>query len=216
MEWCYDGLGGKIIDWTMKNGSVKGDGQPQDHPSLLALVVGRDGKVFSLLGNGQQYQAGTLAKWAVEQADKYEKEHPSTRLPFLRSKVSVSGEGSDEKATCEALDEARTAKRPVMMYFGRNHFEPDDKEGKKENKLARAVEKGTLNSKAAEKESAGWTLLRFDLSDDEHVVFARGLGVLSAPAFLMWLPEAEKPEELDRKISGPGLATLLKKHAPAQ
>ena len=51
----------------MDAGSKKSGGEPQDHPSLLAYVVGRDGKAFSLLSNGQQYQASSLAKWAVEQ-----------------------------------------------------------------------------------------------------------------------------------------------------
>ncbi len=197
----------------MDNGSKKRDGKtPEDHPSLLALIVGRDGKVFSLLSNGQQYNAGSLAKWAVDQANKYEKAHPSTRIPFVRAKVEVHGEGTDLKAECEEIEKARAANKPVMLYFGRGHFDPKDKAAKKESKLARKVEKGTLNSKTALKQIGGWVLLRFDISDEEHAAFAAAHGVEAAPAFLMWLPGEEQPQPVDRKISGHGLASLFKKH----
>ena len=208
MEWCYDGLGGSIIKWTMENGS------PKDHPSLLAFVVGRDGKVVSLLDNGQQYQAGSLAKWATGQVNAYEKAHPSTRLPFVRASVDVLGEGTDLEATCKELAEAQEAGQPILLYFGRAHFEPKDKKAKKERKLSKSLEKGTLNSKTAAKQAEGWALLRFDLADEEHAAFAGTLGVTAAPAILMWLPGTEKPTPIDRKISGHSLAALLKKNKP--
>jgi hypothetical protein len=199
----------------MDHGSKKSDGSPQEHPSLLAFLVGRDGEPFSLLSNNQQYQAGSLSKWALEQLDLYERAHPSTRLPFLPGKVEIEGEGTAAKATCPDLLAAHEAGRPVMLYFGRGHFDPADKTGKKENKLARKFEKGTLNSKVAEKETEGWTLLRFDLSDEDQRVFATGLGVKAAPDLLLWLPGAEAPEALGRQTSGHRLAALLKKHKAA-
>ena len=215
MEWCYDGLGGSIIQWTMDHGSKKPDGKPQDHPSLLAFFVGRDGKPFALLSNNQQYQAGSLGTWALEQLDLYERAHPSTRLPFVPAKVEIDGDASDAAAACPDLEAARKAGRPVLLYFGRGHFDPKDKAAKKENKLARKFEKGTLNSKTAEKQVQGWTLLRFDLSDEAHATFALQLEVRAAPELLMWLPGEEAPQVLGRQTSGHRLASLLKKHRPA-
>ena len=212
VEWCYDGLGGSIIQWTMDHGSKKRDGKPQDHPSLLALIVGVDGKPFSLLSDGGQYQAGSLVKWATEQLDAYEKAHPTTRIPLHRAKVSVRGEGTDKQATCAELDEALEAKKPVLAYFGRGHFDPKDKPAKKEAKRARSFEKGTLNSKTAAKQIAGWVLLRFDMADEDHAVLAASYGVTEAPMLLLFEPGAEKPRLLDRKTTGHSLAGLFKKH----
>ena len=210
VELCYDGLGGSIIKWLMDNGSKKRDGTPEDHPSLLALIVGRDGEVFSLLSNGQQYQAGSLIKWADAQLAEYEKQHPSTRMPFVSGKVTVDGEGTDAKATCEEIDAARKAKKPMLLYFGRGSFAPKDKQAKKQNKLARKFEKGTLNSKAAAKEVEGWVLLRFDLANEEHAKLAAQFGVSAAPDLLMWLPAAEKPTVLGRTATGGKVAYHLK------
>jgi hypothetical protein len=211
VEWCYDGLGGSIIKWTMDHGSKKADGKtPQDHPSLLAIICGRDGKFFSLLSDNRQYQAGSLVKWADEQLDEYEKQFPSTRMPFVPGKVSVDGDGTDAKATCAAIDEARTAKKPLLLYFGRGHFDAKDKQAKKENKLARKFEKGTLNSKTAAKETQGWVLLRFDLANEEDAKLATQMGVKAAPDLLMWLPADEKPTVLGRTATGGKVAYHLK------
>jgi hypothetical protein len=195
----------------MDHGSKKA-GKPNDHPSLLAFLVGRDGKPFAILSNQQQYQAGSLSKWALEQLGLYEREHPRTRLPFVPAKVEVDGEGTDLQASCEECATAHEAGLPIMLYFGRGHFDPKDKKAKKQNKLARKFEKGTLNSKTAQKAAKGWTLLRFDLSDPDHAAYATKLGVKAAPDLLLWLPGAEKPEVLGRQTSGHRLASLFKKH----
>lgn len=215
VELVYNGLGGSIIQWTMDHGSKKAGGQPEEHPSLLAFLVGRDGKPFALLSNGQQYQAGSLAKWTLEQLDLYERAHPSTRLPFVTGHVDVDGEGTDIQVTCEEMEAARKAGRPMLLYFGRGHFEPKDKRAKKENKQARKFEKGTLNSKVAAKQSEGWTLLRFDVSDETGAQLAAKYGVEVAPDLLLWLPAEKAPQVLGRKMTGHALAALLKKHRPA-
>ena len=211
VEWCYDGLGGSIIQWTMDHGSKKRDGKPQDHPSLLAFIVGRDGKPFALLSDGRQYQASSLMKWADEQLVAYEKQFPSTRIPFVPATVEVSGDGTDKKATCEALDKALEAKKPVLLYVGRGHFDPKDKVGKKENKRARKFEKGTLNSKTAAKQADGWVLLRIDLSNADHALLAAQHGVTAAPTLVAFVPGADAPRLLDHKSSGHALASLFKK-----
>ena len=190
------------------------NGSPKDHPSLLAFIVGRDGKVFSLLDNGQQYQAGSLVKWAEAQLDEYEKAHPSTRLPFQRGHVEVNGEGTDKEVLCTEVTAAREAKKPMLLYFGQGHFDPKDKTAKKANKFSRKFEKGTLNSKVAAKEAKGWALLRFDLSEETQKTLADSFGVKGAPELLMWLPGEEKPTVLGRKITGRALAIHLKKHRP--
>ncbi len=213
VELCYNGLGGSIIKWTMDHGSKKRDGKtPQDHPSLLAFIVGRDGKPFSILSDGGQYQAGSLSKWANEQLDAYEKLHPSTRLPFQRAKVTVTGEGTDKKARSALLTEALATKKPVLLYFGRGSFGPKDKVAKKQNKRARKFEKGTLNSKTAAKVADGWVLLRFDLADEDHATLAASYGVTDAPSLLLFEPGVEKPRALDHKTSGNVLTGILKKH----
>jgi len=204
VEQHYDGLNGKIIKWTLENGNTNHD------PSILAFVVGRDGKVFSSLMNGPQYQAASFSKWALEQADAYEKEHPSTAMPFLPGHVAVEGEGTDAKVTCDEIEKAREAGQPLLLYFGRGSFDADDKKARKENALARKFEKGTLDSKTAAKECAGWMLLRFDLANGEHARLASTLGVEAAPDLLLWLPADEKPTVLGRTASGGKLAYHLK------
>lgn len=186
-------------------------GSKSDHPSILAFVVGTDGKAFSLLDNGQQYSASSFVKWATEQANAYEKAHPSTRMAFVRGDVDVRGEDADRKATCDAIDEAREAKKPMLLYFGRGHFEAKDKTGKKENKAARKFEKRVLNNKKAAAQAEGFVMLRFDLFDEDHAVLAKQLEVSSAPKLLLWMPADEKPTALDKKITGGGLAAKLKK-----
>jgi len=216
VEQHYDGLKGKIIKWTLENGNTNHD------PSILVFVVGADGKVFSSLMNGQQYQAAALSKWALEQANAYEKAHPSLRLPFVRAKVALRGEGTDAKAVCSALDEAREAKKPVLLYFGRSPVGGSDtptvrgwKAAKKEAKRSRKFEKGTLNSKVAAKEATGWILLRFDLADTAAARLAKTWDVKAAPALVLFEPGASSARVLDRKISGYALAALLKKHKAA-
>lgn len=191
-------------------------GSKSDHPSVLAFVVGTDGKAFSLLDSGQQYQAGAFVKWAAEQANAYEKAHPSTRMPFARGSVDVRGEGTDRKASSDEIDEAREARKPMLLYFGRGHFDPKDKTGKKEAKAARKFEKAVLNAKKAAAEADGFELLRFDLYDEDHAVLARQFEVTRAPTLLMWMPGDEQPAALGKKITGGGLAAKLKKaKAPA-
>lgn len=196
----------------MDNGSKKSDGTPQDHPSLLAYVVGRDGKVFSLLSNNQQYQASSLAKWANEQLDAYEKQFPSTRMPFIPGHVEIEGEGTDETAVSKEIVDAREAKKPMLLYFGRGHFDAQNKRQKKENKAARKFEKVTLNSKAAAKDADGWVLVRFDLSNPDHAKLAKQLGVKAAPDLVLWTPDAEKPKLLGRKTTGGQISFHIKKY----
>ncbi len=203
VEWCYDGLGGSIIKWTMEVG-----GSPKDHPSILAFLVHRDGTSYSRLDDNSQYQAGSFKKWLEGTLKTYEKDHPSTRMPFITADVRVGG--TDRSATCNALEEALEAKKPALLYFGRETFEDKDKAGKKENKAARKFEKTTPNSKTAAKLVDGWVLLRVDMADEDHAALAEKYGVKAAPTLLMFLPGAEQPEDL-KKVSGNALAYKMKK-----
>ena len=162
--------------------------------------------------DGSQYQAKAFTKWVVEQADAYERAHPRTRIPFQRAAVAVRGEGADRKAVSAELDEARAAQKPTLLYFGRDSFDEADKDAKKQAKLARKLEKGTLNSKTAEKEIAGWVLLRFDLADADHALLAKTMGVTEAPALLLFEPGAEAPKPYDERVSAQVLTGVLKKH----
>jgi len=208
VEWCYDGLGGRVIEWTHENGSSEKD------PSVLAYVVGRDGKVFAGLHNGQQVQAHSLVKWARAQLEAYEKAHPSTRLPFRTGHVTRKVSGAGDAVVCAELEAARQAGQPILLYFGRSGLEPNDKAARKQARLSRSFEKGALNSKGAAKQAAGWALIRLDLADPLHRALAEILGVKAAPELLMWLPGQERGRLLGHALSGSALALQLKKHRP--
>lgn len=206
VEQHYDGLNGKIIEWTLEHGNTNHD------PSILAFVVGADGEVFASLMDGKQYQASAFTKWAEEQADAYEKLHPATRLPFVRGKVTVLGEGDEAEASCAALDEAREEGRPVLLYFGRGRFDEGDKDARREVKAARKFEGKTLDSKSAEKYAEGWVMLRFDLADEDHARLAEQFGVEEAPTLVLLPAGAEEPELLGSRTSAGALGSALRRH----
>lgn len=216
VEWCYDGLGGSIIKWTMDNGSTKADGKPQDHPSLLALLVGVDGEVESLLSNNQQYNVGGLTKWLDGQLKAYEKAHPRTRLPFVLADVQLRGTGPEAKASCSDAERAHDAGQPVLIFVGRERFGEKDKAAKKEYKKARSFQKKVLDAKSVEKQKAGWTFLRLDLADDGHKTLAASWGITAAPGLLAWLPGEEAPKDLGPRVNAFALAKLLKENRPAE
>jgi hypothetical protein len=195
VEWLYDGLNGKIIPWTLKHGNTSHD------PSCLAFLVDRDGKVVSKCPNGQTYSASGFSRWLTGVVDKYERAHPRTRVPFVIAEP-------------EEVGEALAARKPVLLYFGRDSYDKKDDKAKKQMKVCRKFEKGTLNSKkAAEEAQAGkWVLLRFDLAKKAHAELARKHGVAEAPTLVMYLPGANGPEVFaGAKLKGPNLAYRLKK-----
>ena len=194
MEQLYDGLNGKIIKWTLENGGTSHD------PSVQAFLVARDGKVVSRCA--QPYNASSMSKWLEEEVGKDEKTHPRTAVPFVSAGI-VEGR-------CAAFDEAREARRPILLYVGRESGE--GREAAKQMRAARKFEKSTLGSKKAAAEAKGWTLLRFDLADKEHAAFVKAFGVEAAPALLMFPPREEKPTNLGTRLKGPNLAYFLKKH----
>lgn len=213
MEALYDGLNGKIIPWTLANGGKSTD------PSAQLFVVGLDGKVVSRLDDAKAHTPSSVVEWLKEHADRWEKDHPVTALAFSRAAVTVTVE-KPEGATadvrtpaCPEADAAREAKRPVLLYFGRDSAAADDKARVAEAAASRKLEKGALDSKTAADVSNGWALLRFDVSDADHAAYAKALGVDKFPALLMWEPGAEKPTKLAATITGPDLAFKLKKLA---
>jgi hypothetical protein len=198
VEWHYDGLKGKVIQWTHANGSDHHD------PSVLAWLVGRDGKVVARCPGGKAYNASGLAGWLDDELKKYEKLHPRTAVPLVAAEL-------DDDGKCTVLSEAVEAKKPVLIYFGR---ESGTKKQKKEISACRKFEKGTLGSKKAGAAAKGWVLLRFDLADEKHAAFAKALGVVAAPALLIWEPGSDKPTNIGTKVRGPNLAYHLKKISP--
>ena len=194
VEQLYDGLKGKVIKWTLENGNKSHD------PSCLAFLVGRDGKVVSKCPS--PYSASSFTKWLKDEVLKYEKSHPRTRVPFLPPTI--------EEETCVEFDEAKQARRPILIYVGRESG--GDKKAKKQIKACRKFEKGTLSSKKAAAEAKGWVLLRFDIAEKKHAEFLKQFGVEAAPALLMFVPGTEKPTDLGTKVKGPNLAYHLKKN----
>lgn len=209
VEWRYDGAGGSVIKWTLANGGKSTD------PSAQCFVVGTDGKVRSRLEDEKAYTPAAVASWLRTEADRWEREHPRTAIPFVPATVTVAGEGTTRTASCAEVDAAREAKRPALLYFGLDG-EPAEKPLRAEAAASRKMEKGLLDSKMAAEAAQGWTLLRFDLADDAHRAFAATLGVEHAPALLVWEASAEKPARLPAATMAPDLAFRLRKGAPAK
>ncbi len=204
VEWLYDGLNGKIIPWTLENGGTSHD------PSAQAFVLHGDGTVLARAPGGHLSQKSQFAKWLGEQADAYEKKYPPTRVPLIRADVVKDGEG----VRCAALDEARAASRPVLLYFGRSERDDLDRKLRAEVKAARKFEKGALDSKKAAEAAEGWTLLRFDLGDEAAAALAETWQVARAPALVLWPVGGEAPVVLPPRLTGASLAYQLKKYTP--
>ncbi len=207
VEWLYDGLNGKIIPWTHDQGNENED------PSILVFVAKPDGTVIDRAPNA--YAASPLSKWLDDAADKYERDHPKTRVPLARATVVGEGEGEERTVSCEQLDAAREDDKPVLVYVGRSEGADDNKKARLEVKASRKFEKGTLGSKGAATAAEGWALLRLDLQNADHALLARDLGVERVPTLLVLLPGEEKPRDLGGKITGNALAHQLKKLKPA-
>lgn len=215
--WRYDGLDGKVIPWTLANGGTSHD------PSVQAFVVAPDGKLLSRCEDAAVSTPSAFAKWLREQADRWERDHPRTALPLVRAEVACEGEGATRTARCAAVEGARAVGRPVLLWFGREAPPADDrskdaKTRRAESAAAREAERAVLDSKQAADAAAasgpdGWTLLRFDLADADHALYARSLGVETAPALLLIVPGEEEPVRMPRPTAA-DLAFRLRKHAP--
>ena len=203
VEWLYDGLQGKVIKWTKEHGN------DHDDPSVLVFVADSDGKVLEKATNA--YQPAGFQKWLDEQAESYERSHPTTRVPFVRATVTVSGEGDERIATCAELDEAREAGSPVLVYVGRSASPDDDRKTKPAVKASQKFEKGTLGAKSAAEAADGLVLIRLDVANEAHALLAESLGVEKVPTLLLFAPEAEAPDDLGGRITGQALAHKLKK-----
>lgn len=209
VEWIYDGLNGKIIPWTKQNGGTS------DDPSCQAFVVGGNGAVVARAPDAAVHAAAPFAEWLREQALRYEKEHPRTRVPFVPAEVEEGGGEEGAPPRCAALEEAREAGRALLLYVGREPLAGDAKAARAETAAARKFEKGTLGSKPAAEAAAAFVLLRFDLSEKSHAALARAWAVERAPALLLWLPGEAAPRDLGTRLDGGALAYQLKKHASA-
>lgn len=206
VEWLYDGLNGKIIPWTKENGGTS------DDPSILAFVVGPDGKVAAKCPGNEAYQPKAFRDWLKTQGDAWEREHPSTKVPFARAEAAMAGEGTDRKAVCAALEEAVAAKRPVLLYFGRDSAEAGDRKAQVEAAACRKFEKETLSSTRAAEAAEGWVLLRFDLAGEAVRALALRHGVERGPVLVALVPGEEEPLLFEASTSGGSLAYALKKH----
>ena len=202
VEWLYDGLGGKVIKWTKQNGN------DHDDPSILVWVADADGAVIEKCEAA--YQPAGFRKWLEEQADAYERAHPTTRVPFVPAAVTVKGEGDAREASCAELDDARAEGRPVLVYVGRSAKPDDDRAAKAVVKASQKLEKGALDAKSAAEAAEGVVLLRLDVADEGHALLATGLGVTDVPALLLFVPGADAPESLGDRITGAALAKKLK------
>jgi hypothetical protein len=201
VEWRYDGLGGKAIAWTKERGNTN------DDPSVLAYVVGSDERLVAACPGNDAYSAPAFATWLREQAGAWEREHPPTRVPFVRAEVARTEDG----VRCPAFDEAKESGRKVMLFFGRERRPDDERDEKKQVEATLAFVKKQLQSERAAKRAEGWVLLRFDLANEDHAAFARALGVTEAPAMLMANPPDEPPADLTAKLRSGSLAYWLNK-----
>lgn len=176
--------------------------------------MGPDGTVHDKLMDRRSYDAKDFSSWLAEALQTYEKEHPATRVPFVRAQVSIRGTGDDATAAVPAVDQAREANQPVLIYVGRDRAHDKDKQQNKERKLSKRFESKVLGSKSAAKVTEGWALLRFDLADTAHATWLKTHGIRQAPRLLLWLPTAKSPEDLGGKFTAYSLTGLLRKHQP--
>jgi len=209
VEWNYDGLKGKVIPWTRKNGGTS------DDPAVQVFVVPPDTGDVTRAPRETAYAPSQFAKWLKEQADAFEKTHPRAKVPFAPAEVTAQGDGADRRWTCAALDEARAAGRPVLVYVSRSDRADADKPAKLQAAASHKLEKGALDHGDAAKALEGWTLLRLDLSNPDHEAYAKTLGAEKAPALLAIVPGEEKPQSLDTSLTGDALAFRIRKIAPA-
>lgn len=205
VEWQYDGLNGKVIPWTRQHGGTNND------PAVQAFVVAPDTGSVVRAPVDAALAPSQFAKWLKEQADAYEKAHPATKVAFAAAEVAESDEGASKKWTCAAVDEARAAQRPVLVYVSRSDRADADKPAKVQAAESRKLEKGALDSGQAAKALEGWTLLRLDLADAGHAAYAKTLGADKAPALLAIVPGEEKPQALDTSLAGDALAFRIRK-----
>lgn len=207
VDWLYDGLGGKVIAWTKQHGGTN------DDPAIQAFVMAADTGEVTRAPTQQVFAPAEFAKWMKEQADGYEKTHPATRLAFAAAEVTKQTEGTTSTWTCAAIDEARKAGRPVLVYLSRGERADADKAGKAQAAACRKLEKGALDSADAAKAAEGVTLVKLDAADADHLAYARSLGADKAPALLLLVPGEEKPQALDAAITADALAFRLRKLA---
>ena len=172
-------------------------------------MVARDGQVLSKCSN--PYAGASFAKWMKDEVDKYERTHPRTVVPLVMAELVPDDHNG---YTCPAFDAARESKKPVLFYIGRDARPEDNRKIKKQVKAARRLEKAAFSSKKAAAAAKGWILLRLNLGEKEHAIFAKSLGIDAAPAVLMYLPDNKEPVDLGTRIRGANLVFHFKKHAP--
>jgi hypothetical protein len=214
VEWLYDGPGGKVIRWTKEHGGTSED------PAVQAFVVAADAPQVAVARAPLErvYAPAEFAKWLKEQAEAYEKAHPATKLRFAGAELVVEIEGTTTRRSCPAVDAARDASRPVLLYVFRGDRDGADKAAKAESAQCRRLEKAAFDSDAVLKATDGWVLVKLDLADADHAAYAKSLGVERAPALLALLPCEDKPQLVDvaSVTSGDALAFKLKKLAAAK
>jgi hypothetical protein len=172
-------------------------------------VTDSQGTVIARAASASQPSA--FATWLNEQADAYERTHPTTKVPLIRAKVVGTGEGADRTVTCSVLDDAREEGRPVLLYVGRTEKVGDPKKARSVAAASRKFEKSTLGSKKAAEAAGDFVLLRLDVGDPDHALLAKNLGVKKIPTVLLWAPKAKEPTDLGGRISGASLANKMKK-----
>ena len=214
VEWIYDGLDGKVIPWTLANGGTSRD------PSAQAFVLSRTGSVIARCPTEKTYLPSAIADWLDTEAANYERDHPTTAVPLKWAEVSVTQTGTTKTATCEALDTAVAAGRPVLIYVGRDlvtdasrddKLTKEDRARRTEGAQARDFERRVLDAKSVADAAGAWTLLRLDLADDAHAALAQNYGVEHAPAVVLIVPGEAKPSVVAKTISVADFAFRLRK-----
>jgi len=134
-EWQYDGLSGKVIPWTKENGGTSED------PAVQVFVVQPDTGKAVRAPRDDAYAPSAFAKWLKEQADAYEKAHPSMRIPFAPAELNVEVDGTTRSVSCPALDAAKKDGKPALVYVSRGERADADKPAKDQCAASRKLEK---------------------------------------------------------------------------
>lgn len=211
-EWLYDGVGGKVIQWTRANGGTS------DDPTVQAFVVLPDvapeTRAVTRAPRDALKTPDAFAKWLKEHADAYEKTHPVPRLAYVAGAVRAQGEGTARTCSIPAVDSARKEDRAVLVFIARSETRDSDKEAKAQAAASKKTEKGFLDSDLFARIYQGWTLIRIDIADPDALAYAKSFGVDKAPFYLQFFPGETEPRRIDPANWGDGPGMKGKKPPP--
>lgn len=177
VEWKYDGIGGRVIQWTKQHGNAN------DDPSVLVWVLDAKESVIGAPSAGEYQAPGPFAKWLSEM--KVEHDRKTARIP---PEMAVQWEESSA-TVMEGVTSAIDQGKPVFVYVAIPQERQDEKEWKAARKECLKFEHGALADKGLAELAAKCYSVRLDFSDDAVKDLVKAWGVKRAPALVLIDPK---------------------------